>query len=87
MLLNHTYQKLAQTQIIPWLTSLIIGIIAAVSVSFPIQAAEEIRFVFDSVYLFIPVSSLETFAREGKFKIIILTSILLRSKSEEYKSK
>ncbi|MGK7922372.1 MAG: alpha/beta hydrolase, partial [Trichodesmium sp.] len=66
LLLNHTYQKLAQTRIIPWLTSVTIGTVAAVSVSFPVQAAEEIRFVFDSVYLFLPVSSLETFAREGK---------------------
>ncbi len=65
--LSHSiYKKITPNKFICWLTSVTISTIAAVSVSFPVQAAEEIRFVFDSVYLFIPVSSLETFAREGK---------------------
>lgn len=47
-------------------TTVIIGTLASLSVSFPLMAAEKIRFVYDSILISIPVSSLDTFAREGK---------------------
>lgn len=61
----------------------VMGTIAALSLSLPLQAADKILFVFDSLSVSVPVDSLERFANKGEASQQLRRFFNLVSASEE----
>ncbi|MEA5512219.1 alpha/beta hydrolase [Crocosphaera sp. UHCC 0190] len=68
------------------LKSGIFGLIASLTLALPSYAAEKISFVFDSLILSIPVSDLETYAKDGELSQQLTRYFSLAGATEEDKA-
>ncbi|MDJ0662573.1 MAG: alpha/beta hydrolase [Crocosphaera sp.] len=64
-------------------TSLVLGTLTSLTLTLPTNAAEKIYFVFDSLIISIPVSSLEVYAEEGQLSQQLSRYFNLAGTSEE----